>query len=362
MDHHVGAKEAVAPIVDLTIKQNYKRRVSQIYAIMGYISFMVEDNYPQAFKYLEEALQIAEDLNDILSLFMARLWLGGGLCFACEFERSLYYYEKSVDINVAVNRLWGIAHGKAAIGGFVYDFQGRIDLGYQTTSEALLLAEKSGDIYTRGAVHFCHGMSCYYKRLFVEAEEHLLKGIDFCEKINRFLFLYFGWAHMFLGEICFDREEYKTSQEQYRRAISVWEHNGVWPSYVNLGKIAFTRSKVMNNEKDIHLNEIYECLADNKVKWVEGQMLKHIGEIFLNIDDQHMNEAEDWIKKAIEANERNSTRFHLGMSYALYAEFFKRKGELPQARENLNKAIEILRECGADGWVEKAEEDLLRLQ
>ncbi|MDY7032999.1 MAG: hypothetical protein SVY10_13960 [Thermodesulfobacteriota bacterium] len=49
------------------------------------------------------------------------------------------------------------------------------------------------------------------------------------------------------------------------------------------------------------------------------------------------------------------------MSYTLYAEFFKRKGELPQARQNLNKAMEILQECGADGWVEKAEEELLRL-
>jgi len=75
-----------------------------------------------------------------------------------------------------------------------------------------------------------------------------------------------------------------------------------------------------------------------------------------------MNEAEDWIKKAIEANERNGTRFHLGMSYSLYAELFKRKDNFPEARENLNKAIEILRECGADGWVEKAEEELGRIQ
>ena len=28
------------------------------------------------------------------------------------------------------------------------------------------------------------------------------------------------------------------------------------------------------------------------------------------------------------------------------------------AKENLNKAIEIYKECGADGWVEKAEKEL----
>jgi hypothetical protein len=43
----------------------------------------------------------------------------------------------------------------------------------------------------------------------------------------------------------------------------------------------------------------------NKVKLMEGQMARAIGEILLNIDDQHMNEAEDWIKKAIKTDYEN---------------------------------------------------------
>jgi hypothetical protein len=53
--------------------------------------------------------------------------------------------------------------------------------------------------------------------------------------------------------------------------------------------------------------------------------------------------------------------FNLGRDYALYAEFFKRKGDRSKTRENLGKAIEILKECGADGWVEKAEKELAAL-
>jgi len=78
----------------------------------------------------------------------------------------------------------------------------------------------------------------------------------------------------------------------------------------------------------------------------------------LSIDDQHMNEAEEWIKKAIEADEINGTRWYLGRDYALYADLFKRKGDQSKAKENLNKAIEILKECGADGWVKKYEKEL----
>lgn len=43
---------------------------------------------------------------------------------------------------------------------------------------------------------------------------------------------------------------------------------------------------------------------------------------------------------------------------ALYAKLSKRKGDQSKAKENLNKAIEILKECGAEGWVEKCQKEL----
>jgi hypothetical protein len=54
--------------------------------------------------------------------------------------------------------------------------------------------------------------------------------------------------------------------------------------------------------------------------------------------------------------------WHLARDYALYAELFKRKEDFPKAQENLTKAIEIFKECGADGWVEKYEKELAELK
>jgi hypothetical protein len=53
--------------------------------------------------------------------------------------------------------------------------------------------------------------------------------------------------------------------------------------------------------------------------------------------------------------------WNLGTDYALHAELFKRKGDQPKAKENLNKAIDILKECGENGWVEKHEKKLASL-
>ena len=82
----------------------------------------------------------------------------------------------------------------------------------------------------------------------------------------------------------------------------------------------------------------------------------------MNLDDGHLSEAQAWIQKAIEEDQRNGTRFCLGRDYALYAEWFKRNGDRSKARENLGRAIEIMKECGADGWVEKYEKELTALQ
>jgi tetratricopeptide (TPR) repeat protein len=90
-------------------------------------------------------------------------------------------------------------------------------------------------------------------------------------------------------------------------------------------------------------------------------MPRYISEILLNIDDQHMNEAEDWIKKAIETDNRNRMMWYLGRDYALYAELFKRKGNRSKAKTKLSKAIEIFKGCGADDWEEKYEKELAAL-
>jgi Tfp pilus assembly protein PilF len=90
-------------------------------------------------------------------------------------------------------------------------------------------------------------------------------------------------------------------------------------------------------------------------------MARYIGEILLNIGEAHMTDAEDWIKKAIKIADESGMKWYLGRDYALYAELYKRKGDHSKAKENFKKAAEILKACGAEGWVEKYEKELAEL-
>jgi len=222
--------------------------------------------------------------------------------------------------------------------------------------EALHIAEESGDIYSKAMAYTNHGFSCYGKGLLEEAEKHLRKGAEFCERIN-----YHSWngcARFHLGETYFEIGDFSRSKEHYEKGSWVLENIRSFPSWANLGKVGLARSKVMNKEKDVNLESLYAYSRNNKVKVIEGWIQRYIGEILLNIDNQHLSEAEHWIQKAIEADQRNRMIFFLGKDYALYADLFKRKGDRLKVQENLGKAIEIFKECGADGWVEKAEKEL----
>ena len=114
----------------------------------------------------------------------------------------------------------------------------------------------------------------------------------------------------------------------------------------------------MNNEKDIDLESLYGFVSNNKLRVYDGQMRRYIGDILLNIDRHHSPEAEKWIIEAIETDRKTGMAWNLGRDYVLYAEILKRKDDQSKARQNLAKAIEILRECGADGWVDKYEKEL----
>ena len=82
---------------------------------------------------------------------------------------------------------------------------------------------------------------------------------------------------------------------------------------------------------------------------------------FIIIDDKHLTKAENWIKKAIEADKRNGMKWNLARDYVTYAEICKQEGEKAKSIEKLGKAIDIFEECGADAWVKKCEKELAEL-
>jgi hypothetical protein len=117
----------------------------------------------------------------------------------------------------------------------------------------------------------------------------------------------------------------------------------------------------MPGERNANL-ELFGAITEKiRMKVMKSWSYRYLGEICLNLGGSLIAESEHWIRKAIEMKTKNGMQFELGFSHALYAEFFKRQGEMGKAKEEFGMATGILKDCGADGWVEKYEKEAAEL-
>ena len=84
-----------------------------------------------------------------------------------------------------------------------------------------------------------------------------------------------------------------------------------------------------------------------------------MGELYANTDQKE--KALKNLKKAETEFKDMEMNYWRARTYSVYAEFYKKEGDQSKTKENLEKAIVILKGCGADGWVKKYEKELASL-
>jgi class 3 adenylate cyclase/tetratricopeptide (TPR) repeat protein len=352
------AKEAVDPIVEKAAYSGYKRRLSQIYTVIGTFNLTVEEDLPAALEHLNRAVDLADLVGDVVSVVLANYWLGFALATDCQFSEAFSHIEKSLRINIAANNLWGESVMKSNWSLFQF-WLGQIELSYRTSNEAVRVAEQSGDTFSRTLANTCQGIACYGRGALDEAIGNLSEGVNLGERIKHAAFMYI--ACLTLAETYLEVGQYEVATGHFRKSFEVLVSSKLSPSWSNMGKMALKKAQALSGEKGIDLVQLRHYVRDNRLKLCEGWTRRYLAEILLILDDQHIEEAQHWIEEAIEADRRNQMMFHLGRDIAVYAELFKRKGDREKAKEQLGRAIDIYKECGADGWVTGAEEELARL-
>jgi class 3 adenylate cyclase/tetratricopeptide (TPR) repeat protein len=358
MTNWIKAKEAIDPIIELAINQGYKKRLSQIYTIIGAHNMWIKEDIPAASVSLNKAKKIAEEVNDFISLVLANYHLGGTFAYNSEFKKSDSCFKTAIDINMVANNLWGVSTIKGTQSITSHFISGRIELCHQTSIEAVSLAEESGDVYSKALAYTGYGISFVGKGLFKKAKKYLLMGIDFCKKINLQMFEMVG--HLYLAQTFFLLKEYQKSKEHYAKAIAICKNESYMPSILWWSEIDLVKSKVMSSDRDIDIDSLYHAANKIELNVFKSRAFNSICAILLSTDN-HIAEAEKWITKAIETDKKYGMKLYLAINYAQYADLFIRKGDLSKAKKNLSQAIELFKECDAHGWVEKSKKKMTEL-
>jgi class 3 adenylate cyclase/tetratricopeptide (TPR) repeat protein len=352
------AKEAISPVFDLTHHLKYRQRLPAIYYFMAAYLNNVEEGFNgvEAHRYLMEAQRLALEEKDYQSLWVAYNQECLAHTFNCEFIEGESCYLRNLEMAESGGFLWGRVISKTGLAQGVYAPAGRIEEALKCGREALQLALQADDIYLKGWAYCGCGVGFFYKGLFPQAEENLTLAIEMNQKTYWVEGLFISLS--ILGILHSEMGRYQEAQACFDAGLAVYERARTWPSFARIAQILKIAAGIrggLNPALDAVLNF---DLQEIKIRSLQGMADQAMGGIFLYLDDKHLEEADSWIRKAIETDEQHKMPWDLARDYALYAEFFKKKGNPAQAKEKLGKAIDLMRSIGADGWVKKYEAEL----
>ena len=355
---HYLAREAVEPILDLALALNYRKRLPAIYTAMGTGYLLVEEDSHKGFALIDQGMKMAEEVADYLTLWIALHQSGCALANNSEFAEAHKRLQQCLDFSLLGKNPIAIAYSKGAM-SCCYQIEGKVNPAHEFAQETLTLAKETGDVFIKGMAYPIYGASCYHKGLFDEAKTHLVEWVSCYEKPTPVGWA--GWGYLYLGCIYIDFIEYDNAVDCYKKIIQILEKGSLTPSVIKYFQSCLMRAKVLKHDRDIDLGKLFACYQNLKLTWCEGRTAGNIGDVLLHVDNDHLSDAEAWFQKAIDADTRNGFRWQLATDHALYANWFKKKGDIQGAKEQLTKAIDLFRECGADGWVTRTERELANL-
>ena len=349
------AKEAIDPIVDLAITNKYKRRIAHINIILGFYYTLIKEQFDVAQNHFGDALRAGEELSDFLTVALGNNHMGTCLSFVGEFDKSLSCFSKALNISLMANLSWSAAAIKSNLVIFVYFPLGDFKNAYKISRESIELSYESGDILSKGSAHCAAGLTYYMYGDLERSIKHFTNSLEMLKKCGFFTLAavsswYLAMSYLYLNK-------YEEALIYCNTALHLNKQGNYFPSFAKCLKLIAAFVRLMKKDEYININEILSNSNDINIVIADFSVAYYAGKIILNTDHNNVRQAHNWIKKSMETNQKYGMKWNLAHDYALYSEYYQKIGDDTKAKESLNKAIEIFKECGTDGWVEKYEKE-----
>ena len=282
-------------------------------------------------------------------------YYGRILGYMGRFSEGYMYFEKA--INKAINKQ-SLTAPEMNFALFLSD-QGHGDLAIEHAKKCIQYCEETNTHFLQGLGWLGLGRAYHFKGEFREANDYILKGLNTQKELGVDMSL--PVYYHYLSDLHCDRGDLEDALRYAEKFVELWKAN-----YEDLGREDVTFGRILGkmDSHQFHKAEKYILQGINKLKKKEARALAAKGSFFLGelyVDFDIKENAHANLSKAEKDFQDMGMNYWLGRTHAVYAVLYTKEGDQSKAKENLNKAMEILKECGADGWVEKYEKELVAL-
>jgi len=356
LNHQFEAYEAIEPIIELVKDGTYQYLLPSILRIVGAYYTWVRTDLDKAEQNFTESIQVSEQLSDYAGVAWGHYFLGNMYSEFSEFKAGTTYFEKALEMANAVNHatLIAVFTSSFVMGGLQAQPE-RIDYFCHISSENLERAAGC-DERTQGFAYTAHAIACNAKGWFDEARVGGTKAISCLEKSDQYYWIAIMSGNM--GQLDFELEAYDSSYRHFERGLYYAEKTR-FPATLNFCRLGLERAKAyINMDIDLNMLPVYD--ENVGLSFYRVMSVGFLADIWMKIDGASETTWK-WLLHATDIRTRVGSEFWLGLDCHSYARFYRKQNDIVQAKEQLTKAIDILKTCGADGWVKKYEEELVLL-
>jgi len=202
------------------------------------------------------------------------------------------------------------------------------------------------------------GRSFYYLGDLKKALFHLEKGIEIQDgsSISATVAGHYGvasWAYLDQG---FKDKALVCAEKELQIALQYSESHDQGKANANYGYILAKTKQTGGERAKQHILEGIEILEKQGFK--PDAAIGYLRLAELCSDQKNATEMLQHLNKATSMFQEMEMNFWLGKSNELLAKHFHRKGEASKSLEHMNSAIQYMKVCEADGWVERYEKKL----
>jgi tetratricopeptide (TPR) repeat protein len=357
LNRHGDAKKAVDPIVDTALSLDSQKSLPSIFIALGSYWWAVED-FQKALYYLQQAHEKAYQNSDWFSYWQSSNFLAMVSSSTAQFEEALKYLQICLELSHQANNIPGISFVNAMTGSFALAFQGKISSANMHTTAAIRTSESCIDAHIKAVAHSTHGTVCFFKGDLAEAIRLFSEAIDLTSKSNNDLWKW--WSEFWMAHTFYHSGEYKEARHYFRETIMTFKDRkdiSVPVPWESFHKLCLEMARVASCKAAVDFCPSF--YRSKKVSpFIEGIYIATIARTLIMCGKDRWAEAESLLNDAIAADERIGTRWSLAQDHAALSELHHKKDDLASAKHHLSRAIEIMQECGADGWVQRYQKAL----
>jgi tetratricopeptide (TPR) repeat protein len=342
-------------------------RLGQIFALLTFSKYQARD--PRgAIESGERALKIAgkgrdRDTENTAGFFMAQAYLLLG-----EYDRALFFYERAATAAAAAEKEPGKRMRLPTRQGVVRGWWaiclaevGRFPEAFLRGEEAIEVANRVGEPFSRVAAYFCLGEVQVQQGNVRQAMPLLSRAFDMCREFNVRMYHQrilgaLGHAQVLLGDLV--------------DGLTALEEAVAWGRSKNIefrGALllaSYSEALLMSGRRDEALTvarEAIEAARSREDVPNEARALRIHAEVISRDPAPDFAIAQASYRDALRLAELRGMRPLVAHCHLGLGKLYRRTGQREQAQEHLTTATTMYREMGMTYWLEQAEAELGQL-